>query len=33
LLKSCDGGMDSAVHCSIIEALDAGKVPIEEETA
>jgi len=33
LLKSCDGRMDSAVHCSIIEALDAGKVPIEEETA
>ena len=31
LLKSCDGGMDSAVHCSIIEALDAGKVPVEEE--
>jgi hypothetical protein len=25
--------MDSAVHCSIIEALDAGKVPVEEATA
>jgi MerR family transcriptional regulator, Zn(II)-responsive regulator of zntA len=32
LLKSCDGGMDSAVHCSIIEALDAGRVPVEEAT-
>ena len=26
LLQSCDGGMDSAVHCSIIEALDAGRL-------
>lgn len=25
LLKSCDGGLESAAHCSIIEALDAGK--------
>ena len=24
LLESCDGGLDSAVHCSIIEALEAG---------
>lgn len=24
LLRSCDGGLDSAEHCSIIEALDAG---------
>jgi MerR family Zn(II)-responsive transcriptional regulator of zntA len=24
LLKSCDGGLDSAEHCSIIEALDEG---------
>ena len=26
LLKSCDGGLDSAEHCSIIEALDAGRI-------
>jgi MerR family Zn(II)-responsive transcriptional regulator of zntA len=28
LLESCDGGLDSAVHCSIIEALDAGTAAV-----
>lgn len=30
LLQSCCGGPESATHCSIIEALDAGDVAVEE---
>ena len=33
LLESCSGGPESASHCSIIEALDAGDVAIADRRA